>query len=574
MKEKTIKVVIAATFTAEPLRNYLPFIAENISLPLQWEFAPYNQVLQQLLDPNSLFTSNREGINIVLYRPEDWLRYDTSGQDPQIKIDKYNQELAQAITSYAAKQTPPCFILECPPSPPFQKNPPHPLLEINHLPAIYPLSLETLQTLYPVKDYYEPTRDNLGHAPYTNAMYAALSLYLVRQIHALIHKPYKVVVLDCDNTLWKGECGELGPLGVQITQPYKHLQQFMLDQMQQGMLLTLCSKNTLEDVQAVFETNPNMVLKSEHFVSKEINWKPKSQNLKKLADSLQLSLNSFIFLDDNPVDCAEVQANCPEVLTLQLPDKSENITSFLHHLWAFDRLSVTDEDRTRTALYQQEKKRQEFSKTHETFDDFIRELHLEIDFLDITAENMTRVAQLTQRTTQFNSSSIIRSEAEIRQFCTQPNHKGLGISVKDRFGEYGLVGVVLMRSQKTDLIIDTLLLSCRVLGRGVEHRIMQKLGEIATQKNAKTISFPVVETARNEPIRNFLQKVSSTPPTNKTYIFDPTHAKQIQFKAEEKKLEKTPSKLPTNTKSNSDQYMLMATRYSSPTAILEAKTHL
>ena len=132
-----------------------------------------------------------------------------------------------------------------------------------------------------------------------------------------------MIVLDCDNTLWKGVCGEDGPLGVEVTAPYRALQEFMIGQMNAGMLLCLCSKNNEKDALDVFDQRTDMLLKREHLVSWRINWKSKSENIKSLAKELNLGLDSFIFIDDNPVDCADVKINCPSVLTLQLPRNTE-----------------------------------------------------------------------------------------------------------------------------------------------------------------------------------------------------------------------------------------------------------
>src|SRR5437762_6527074 len=135
--------------------------------------------------------------------------------------------------------------------------------------------------------------------------------------------PYKVVVLDCDHTLWKGVCGEDGPAGIAVTAPHQFLQRFVLEQMQRGALICLCSKNNEADVFAVFDERSDMVLNRRHLAGWRINWNSKSENLKSLAAEMNLPLGSFILIDDNPVECAEVKANCPGVLTLQLPQESE-----------------------------------------------------------------------------------------------------------------------------------------------------------------------------------------------------------------------------------------------------------
>src|SRR5262249_36138122 len=160
----------------------------------------------------------------------------------------------------------------------------------------------------------------------------------------------------------------------------------------------------------VFEQNPGMLLRYEAVTASRINWQAKSQNLRELAAELQLGLDSFIFVDDNPVECAEVQANYPEVLTLELPEKAEQIPAFLQHVWAFDHWKVTEEDRKRSAMYRENIGREQLRKSAGGLEEFLSSLNLKIDIHAMTADELARVAQLTERTNQFNCTTIRRSE--------------------------------------------------------------------------------------------------------------------------------------------------------------------
>jgi FkbH-like protein len=271
--------------------------------------------------------------------------------------------------------------------------------------------------------------------------------------------------------------------------------------------LCLCSKNDEADVIEVFQQRPEMPLKREHLVAWRINWQPKSENLRALAQELQLGLESFIFVDDNPIECAEVEAQCPEVLTLQLPAEVERIPKFLAHVWAFDQLKVTEEDRERTALYQQNAEREQFRQAAPTLADFLAGLELTIEISELTPDHVERVAQLTQRTNQFNVTTIRRTEAEIQRLCQSAELECLTVIVRDRFGDYGLVGVILFAGQPNALKVDTFLLSCRVLGRGVEHRMLARLGELAQARGAAFIEVPYHPTPKNKPALDFLNSV-------------------------------------------------------------------
>lgn len=515
---ETQTIAIAATFTAEPIEDALAFWMQELGFSQRLEFAPYNQVFQQLLDPFSLFAQNQQGVNVILLRFEDWLR-----DEPNIttttaaeKINRNVEDLMTALQAAVARSATPYLLCFCPASPHMQANAAFMALfqqaeaqMAEQLGPVAGLSLirEADLAVYPVDDYYDAKRDQLGHIPFTPIFFAALGTALARRIHTLKSAPYKVIVLDCDNTLWKGVVGEDGVAGLEISAGWQALQSFMVAQQQAGMLICLCSKNNEADALEVFEQRSDMILRLEHIVAWRINWLPKSENIKSLAQELNLGLDSFIFIDDNPVECAEVQANCPGVLSLQLPLDGD-IPQFLHHVWAFDRLKVTSEDKQRTLLYKQNLERDRFQKQALTIDDFLAGLNLQINIAEPTPEQLSRVAQLTQRTNQFNFTTIRRSESEIQNLAETGLECRI-VEVSDRFGDYGLVGVLLFRVTAEVLEIDTFLLSCRVLGRGVEHAMLSHLGKLAQERQLASVQASFIPTKKNLPARNFLESVAS-----------------------------------------------------------------
>lgn len=513
-------IAVTATFTAEPVEESLAFWMQELELPFQVEFAPYNQVFQQLLDPGSLLNQNKNGINVVLVRLEDWQRVDEHQQanvedgNSAEKINRNANDLVMALKSAVSRSKTPHVVVFCPASPSiltsraqkelFQETEAAIISELSDVSGLYFLTEKDLAA-YPVDKYYDPQSDKLGHIPFTPVYFTALGSAIARKIYAIKSSPHKVIVLDCDNTLWKGVVGEDGVMGIEISSDWQALQQLMVEQQTAGMLICLCSKNNEVDVLEVFEKRQDMPLKREHIVSWRINWMPKSENIKSLAQERNLGLDSFIFIDDNPVECAEVQASCPEVLTLQLP--SENIPEFLNHIWAFDRLKVTAEDKQRTELYKQNLERDRFAKDALTIGDFLAGLKLKIDISDPDASNLPRVSQLTQRTNQFNFTTIRRSETEMQQLL-QSGYECRIVEVSDRFGDYGLVGVIIFAKNQDAIEVDTFLLSCRVLGRGVEHRMVTQLAEIAKERGLDRINIKYVTTQKNLPALNFLNSVA------------------------------------------------------------------
>jgi FkbH-like protein len=360
--------------------------------------------------------------------------------------------------------------------------------------------------LYPVREYEDKIAETVGHIPYTTELFAAMATMLVRRITALTGQQYKVVVLDCDNTLWRGICGEDGPRGVVVDANFAALQQSMRNQREAGMLLCLCSKNAEKDVWDVFELNPGMLLKRDEIAAYRVNWERKSANLKSLARELGLGLDSFVFLDDNPVECAEVEAECPEVLTLQLPQATAQIPAFLKHVWAFDHFRSTDVDRRRGELYRENQQREQL-RQGQSLEEFIKTLELEIEIAALSEENVARVAQLTQRTNQFNCTTIRRQENQLRDLLSTDAMQCLTVHLRDRFGDYGLIGAVIYAREQDSLVVETFLLSCRALGRRVEHAILDRLCEEARGTGLSSVAIRFSPTPKNLPAQDFLDSL-------------------------------------------------------------------
>jgi FkbH-like protein/FkbM family methyltransferase len=435
----------------------------------------------------------------------------------QSSLIRNTRDFCVALQSFAKQTTTPLILCVCPRSPDAKADAELNaslneaeqalLSEAGTMPNVHTIRSTTLMKRYPVKDYYDPHGHDLGHVSYTPEGYAAIGTAVFRKFFTLKSRPFKAIVLDCDNTLWKGVCGEDGPRGIEISPPFRALQEFMIEQMKAGMLLCLCSKNNEQDVLDVFEQRADQPLKREHLVSWRINWNSKSQNLHSLAQELNLGLDSFIYVDDNPVECADVRINCPGVLTLQLPPNTESFASFLNHVWALDHSGSTGEDQTRTRMYQESLKRQQFREQSMSLKDYVKGLQLRVEIAEATDDQLGRVSQLTFRTNQFNFTTLRRSEQEIRNFLNRENAKCLAVRVADRFGDYGLVGVVIYETNADRFKVDTLLLSCRVLGRGVEHAVVSHLGQRAVREGKRFVELTCLPTEKNQPAREFISSL-------------------------------------------------------------------
>lgn len=498
-------VAVAATFTAEPVGAVLEFWFGELGLEHRVRFAPYHQVFQQLLDPGSLVCANRGGASVVLVRLADWL---AGASD---SAERVAAEFVGALRTAAARAAVPFLVVLCPADSGDERPADaHEAIRASFAGSstVQVVGWEQVTELYPVAAVFDRYADELGRLPYTPEFFAALGTFLARRIHALVASRYKVIVLDADQTLWRGVCAEDGPEGIEITPGHRRLQEFMRARREAGMLLALVSKNNEADVAAAFEAHPEMPLRREDFVAWRINWRSKSENLRALARELDLGLDSFIFVDDNPAECAEVEANCPEVLTLALPERDEEIPVFLEHLWAFDRWAITEEDRRRAEMYGERLKRIRLAHQVATLREFLEALELEVRIEPAQPSALARVAQLTQRTNQMNVAPRRRSEAEVAGLLAS-GAECLAVHVRDRFGSYGLVGVMIYRAAAEPLEVDTFLLSCRALGRGVEHRMLARLGEIALERGLSRVVIPYVKTVRNEPAYAFLRETGA-----------------------------------------------------------------
>jgi FkbH-like protein len=507
-------VVIAATFTVEPILPAMQFLLEQAELPLNVCLAPYHQVFQELLSSNSLLATNQGGVDVVLVRLEDFARNVENIEDALNCVRLTAIELVSALTQHTQHARVPALLALMPPSPWLAKALRSEIEAANasvavrarSLPGIILMSAADLQ-FSSAEERYDTLTDEAAHMPFSEPQYASMALGIARKVHALKGPTFKVLVLDCDDTLWRGVVAEDGADGVTITRGCARLQQFATEIQAQGALVCLVSKNTERDVLEVFEKRSDMMLKLEQVVAYRINWEPKPKNVAELARTLNVGLDAFVFIDDNPIECALMRQELPQVVTLQLPP-DDDIESFLSHLWAFEKVAITQEDARRTSMYRENIARHEFEEATTDIAQFIASLALVIDIAAPQDVEWTRAAQLTQRTNQFNFTTVRRSEAELRTLASDGSIV-LRVKVRDRFGDYGVVGLIVANKIAGVLEVDTFLLSCRVLGRGVEHAMLRRLGEIAKHYVLDCLDLRYVLTPKNEPARAFAESVAA-----------------------------------------------------------------
>ncbi|ETK31637.1 HAD-IIIC family phosphatase [Microbispora sp. ATCC PTA-5024] len=491
----TIALGVAATFTAEPLGDALRFWLAELGVEGDVAFAPYDQVFPSLLDPGSVL--GRAGAAVVLVRAEDLVNGD-GARDPGA-LDAAADDLAAALRTSSGAAGTPHLVAVCPASPGHGSPAAHVRLTARLAQAFEgdpAVSVLTSAEPYEPADpeaVHDAFADRTGNVPYTDRYFAALAGALARRLHATTTPRPKVVVADCDGTLWDGVVGEDGPDGVVIGSERRQIWQELARQVAAGRLLCLCSKNEEKDVREVFTRHPELPFGLDDVAAMRVGWEAKSQALRSLAAELNLGLDSFVFLDDSPVECAEVRAGCPEVLTLRLPADAAGAAAFLRHCWPLDVTAVTETDRERTRYYQEERRREQ-ARGEMSLADFFATLDLRVTIAPAGPEHEARAAQLAERTNQFNLSGTRRLDGD-EMFV---------VDVRDRFGDYGVVGLTDVRADGDTLRAGAFLLSCRALGRGVEHRMLAHLGALARERGLARVALSFRATERNQPARDFL----------------------------------------------------------------------
>lgn len=501
VRPEEIRVTVAASFTADPLGPAIDFWSARLALPMSVSFAAYDQVFQALLDPGGPFARTGRGLNVVLVRWADLLR--SAGGAAGERLREAAAELAGAVRDAAARWAVPLLVVVCPDelgAPEVDREFARALHDTTGAHVLTPADLEAWYPGGLAADVYA---DRLGHVPYTTAAYAVIGTAIVRRLYRLLAPEPKVVVVDADNTLWDGVAGEGEMTDLRIGPARRRLQELLAGQRRAGRLLCLCSKNSPADTMPVIDGHPDMLLRSGDFTATRVDWRPKSALLRELAGELNLGLGSFVFVDDSPVECAEVRARCPEVAVLELPAGAEDAERFLRHSWILDIGAATAEDTRRAAYYRTEAERARVRRTAPSLRGFLDSLDLRVRLDPAGPADVPRVAQLTRRTNQFHLTGTRRTEAEVRDLLG--TRDCLVVTAEDRFGSYGQVGVVVAETAGTALRLETFLLSCRALGRGVEHRMLAHLGALAAARGLDTVELVYRATPRNRPAAGFVR---------------------------------------------------------------------
>ena len=523
VKQSKQHIAIAATFTADPIVPYLGCALAEAGSPAFVSTLPYNQLHQLCADWKALCGDSEPNTLVILWRIEDMLRkpfQEFLRGDKNAVGAALNEVVVLGEALSHLRSTFRGSIIVS--TPPFPHSPDHHIQaarsvreaglfhrrildewinQVSRAGNILILDLDSLQRHFGIERSLDDRKWYLYRQPYTEAFWNELGRQLAESLARQRIAAKKCIVVDCDNTLWGGIIGEDGLAGIALGEDYpgsvfRDFQHQLLTLRSQGVMVAICSKNNEADVWEVFDRHDGMVLKRDHIVTHRVNWQDKVSNICSIAEELNIGLDSLVFVDDSSFEIAHVKEALPMVTCLQVPSDVALFPQTIGSFRLFDQEDISAEDRVRSDLMIQERERRGLSASMSPRE-FRKALDLVVEICECRPEHVARVTQLINKTNQFNLTTRRKTSAEVVELCNQPSWTVLAVRVADRFGDYGLVGVVLLHKAEKTIEIETLLMSCRVLGRGVEEAIFAKIADIARASGADEIVGEYLPTKKN-----------------------------------------------------------------------------
>jgi FkbH-like protein len=362
------------------------------------------------------------------------------------------------------------------------------------------------QSFYDVRYWY------LGGAPYSREALCEIAKEDCKFFCALKGRVKKCLILDCDDILWGGTIGEDGLHGIILGEAYPgsiymEFQQEILNLYKKGVILALCSKNNEEDVWEVLDKHLSMLIKREHITIAKINWQNKVDNINSIASDLNVGLDSIVFIDDSEFEINSVREILPQVTAIHFPkDQHVFFREMLVSLDLFNLLTYSSVDGERTAMYKAEAARKEWCSKVGNIEEYLISLNIIMEICFVDELSIPRVAQLTQKTNQFNLTTKRYTDADIRGLAEGKNSSILYLRVKDRFGDSGIVGVCVLKLEGINAIFDSFLISCRVLGRGIEQAFLNYILGYLKRRGYVKATGEYRATRKNEQVKIFYEK--------------------------------------------------------------------
>jgi len=501
------------SFTVEPLVPVLRAAAYTSGIALEIHLGEFNAWAQEMLDPASALYRFQPEIAVLAVLARD-LAKDNALERLTDAIAAFRRYSEAALIVHTLEQPaiPAAGVLDA-------QDREGEAARIRYINSglaglakqhrgVYLLDYDALVARYGRDQWGDERKWLTVRLPVASAHLPHLAAEWLRFAHPLAGKVAKCVAVDLDNTLWGGVIGEDGMAGVQLGPEYpgaafQEVQRALLDLSQRGILLAVCSKNNPAEAMEALSSHPGMLLQPRHFAAMRINWNPKAQSLREIAQELNIGLDAVAFLDDNPVERQHVREQAPEAIVIELPDNPMAFARAVRDCPWFERLTLSDEDRKRQDYYAAQRERAELERSVTSKEDFYRSLEQVCEITAVNEATLARVAQLTQKTNQFNLTTRRYTEQQVAAMAECPGWRVWTLRVKDRYADNGLVGVAISRQEGSVCEIDTFLMSCRVIGRTVETALLARIAADARERGARTLQGVFLPTKKNAPAAEF-----------------------------------------------------------------------
>tara|TARA_Y100001936_G_scaffold34250_3_gene32310 strand:- start:1636 stop:3384 length:1749 start_codon:yes stop_codon:yes gene_type:complete len=532
--DKKIKVGILSSFTLNGLDETLHVKTSELGIRYQSYISGYNQYNQQILDPESDLYNFSPDITFLILDTRNffgdsfYFSYNMSETERKSLFEEKFSQLKNLIENFQTNSNSklivanfniphysPNGIIETKSEFGFHEM----IEEINkklreiskNSNSIYIYNFNNFISKFGEKNVFDYRQFHLGDIQITYNLIPFLADELMGYIKPIHGKNKKCIVLDLDNTLWGGVVGEDGFDGIELGhtangKAFVEFQKELLSLWHQGIILAINSKNNFDDAMKVIREHPDMILKENNFASMQINWNDKAENMKAISNELNIGLSSMVFFDDDKINQARIKQEFPEILTVDVPDDSSQFSPLLKNMNDFNVLQRTKEDQNRGKMYAQQRERKTLENSISDLDEFLKQLKIKVKIKKSDQFLIPRISQLTLKTNQFNLTTKRYQEEDIKEFSNDPNFEVGCAQVLDKFGDNGITGVYIVKKNENFWIIDTFLLSCRIMGRGVENAILAEIMKSAKQNGINEIKAKFIPTEKNKPAENFLSE--------------------------------------------------------------------
>jgi len=531
---KPFRIAILTSFTSKGIKEVLNVKCHENGISSEFYVAPYNQYAQELLRQDSklyafnpdltlLFIDIRALLGELFFAP-----YCMSDNERKDWMETIFQEIKGYVNRLLEKTegTVIFHTFEVPSYSPFgilenkqQVGLCEMVRSLNHAieecyrksSRVYVFDYDRFCSFYGKRNIFNYKMYYLGDIKIDFPLIPPLCNAYMSYIKPLNNIIKKCLVLDLDNTLWGGIVGEDGFDGIKLGptpegRPFWEFQKHILQLFEKGVVLAVNSRNNEEDVFRVLNEHPYCVLRENHFAALRINWQDKVANMREIAQEINIGLDSLVFMDDDKMNCELVRHLLPEVTVVDLPDDPTQYVQTLFCLDEFNTLQITDEDKSKGMMYAQQRSRRKLQQSSSDILDYLRSLQMVVTIKQDDLSSIPRIAQLTQKTNQFNMTTRRYSEKEAEDFATGQRHMVVSAMVEDKFGDNGLTGLAIVEKGTEQWRVDTFLISCRVIGRGVEDAIMAYLVDAAKKGKARSLLGEFISTKKNAPAKGFFEE--------------------------------------------------------------------